>query len=48
MDRGAGRTTVHGVERVGHELVTEAQGTITWAGALWQSQNEDGERKQSW
>ena len=37
-----------GSHRVGHDLVTEAQGTITWAGALWQSQNEDGERKQSW
>ena len=34
MDRGAGCTTVHGVERVGHNLVTRAQGTITWAGAL--------------
>ena len=48
MDRGARRTTVHGVERVVQDLETEAQGTITLAVDLWQSQNEDGERKQSW
>ena len=39
MDRGAGRATVHGVESW-TQLVTKAQGAITWAGALHQPQNE--------
>ena len=28
MDRGAWQTTVHGVERVGHDLVTKQQQTV--------------------